>query len=121
MAGDGGVNRFARHAFADVWVIGDGFERDVRHGLVFEAGADALARMRKVVVIEQRSHQPLFAQGEGHTRGVAGDPASALFFCYVGGSAGATGWVEDEVARVGGHEKATGDDFRCSLYYIKTF
>jgi hypothetical protein len=37
VAGDGGVDLLARHALLDIRVVGDGFERDVRHSLVDEA------------------------------------------------------------------------------------
>ena len=43
VAGNGGVYLFAAHAFVDVRVVGDGFERDVSHALVDEPFADVLA------------------------------------------------------------------------------
>ena len=76
-------------------------QRDVRHGLVDEAALQALVRVAQVVVVEAGGHQPLLGQGDGHARGVAGDPAPAPFLGDVGGGAGAAGRVEHEVAGVG--------------------
>ena len=54
VAGDGGVDLLAGHAFADFGIVGDGFEGDVRDGLVAEAAADAFFGVREFVVVEIR-------------------------------------------------------------------
>ena len=107
MAGDGRIDLFARHALLDVRVVGDGFERDVGHGLVDEAAANALARMCQLVVVEDGGHQSLLGQRQRHAGGVAGDPAPAPLLGDEGGGAAAAGGVEDQIAGVGGHEDAS--------------
>ena len=74
----------------------------------------AFAGIGQQVVGIAGAHEPGTGQGQGHAGGVDGDPAPAPLFGDVGGGAGATGGVEDEVAGVGGHEDAALDYFcRC--------
>ena len=91
VAGDGGVDLLAGHAFLDVRVVGDGLEGDVRHALVDEALADvavglvggrhlagqlgflldALGRVGQQVVGVLGGHQAGAGQGQGDAAGVA--------------------------------------------------
>src|SRR3546814_15151088 len=61
---------------SDVRVVGDGLQGDVRHGLVDEAATQAFVRVLELKVVVTGGHQPLLGQGDGHARGVAGDPAA---------------------------------------------
>ncbi len=123
----------------DLGVVGDGFERDVRHALIDEALADvAMRRLRadgavrvtsaslswpsrrigEQVIRIARAHDASASQRERHARGVDGDPAAAPLLGDVGGRAGTAGGVEDEVAGVGGHENALCDDRGIRLHNI---
>ena len=110
----------------DLGVVGDGLERDMRHPLVDEAMADAvadrlgrgrgagdlglleltLAGVGEQVIGIAGAHDAGPGQGECDAGGVDGDPAPAPLLGDIGGGAGAAGGVEDEVAGVGGHEDA---------------
>jgi len=83
--------------FARRFVVGDGFEGDVRDFFVFEAAADAFVGMGEFVVVEGGGHQALFGKGGGDAGGVAGDPAAAPLFGDKGGGAGVYGLVFFEV------------------------
>jgi hypothetical protein len=96
-------------------VLRDGLQRDVRHGLVFEAAGGTAFGVFEFVVVELCSHQPLAGDGERYAAGIAGDPAPPPLLGAVGGGAGAAGGVEDQVARVGGHQNAALDDFGVGL------
>jgi len=118
VAGDGGVDLLARHALLDVRVIGDGLERHMRHGFVFEAASDAFLRVRQLVVVKRGGHQPLFGQRQRHPRGVAGDPAAPPLLGHVSGGAAAAGGVKDQVARVGGHQQTARRNLHVGLNNI---
>src|SRR6266851_9159869 len=96
--------------FAGRFVVGDGFEGDVGDLFVFEAAADAFVGMGEFVVVEGGAHQALFGESGGDAGSVAGDPAAAPLLGDDGGGAGAASGVEDEVAGIGGHEKASLND-----------
>ena len=57
VAADGGVDLGARHALADVGVVGDRLQRDVRDALVDEALADVV-RVGSTRPAERRSARP---------------------------------------------------------------
>ena len=133
---DGGLAGGPDHV--DLGVVGDGFQRDVRHALVDEALADvvvggrvgrgragdvgllaaALGAVGEQVEGELRAHDPGAGQRQRHAGGVDGDPAPAPLLGDEGGGAGAAGRVEHEVAGVGGHEEAAFDDLRARLNHI---
>jgi hypothetical protein len=48
------VNLLPCHALANLRIVGDGFQRDVRHALVAKSAPDPLFRMGEFVVIEVR-------------------------------------------------------------------
>jgi hypothetical protein len=96
-------------------VPGDGLQRNMGHGFVNEAPGGAAFRVFEFVVVELRRHQPLAGDGQSHAAGIAGNPAPSPLLGAVGGSAGAAGGVEDQVARVGGHQNAALDDFGVGL------
>ena len=95
----------------DLGVVGNAFERNVRHRLVYEATLESFMRVTQGKVIKAGGHQALLSQRNGDARGVAGDPAAPPLFSHVGGGATAAGGIEHEVARVGTHQHAT-------LYYL---
>src|SRR5690606_1046206 len=64
----------------DLWIIRDGFERDVRNGLVNETGLQAFVRILELVVVVARGHQALFGERHRDARSVAGNPAATPFF-----------------------------------------
>ena len=119
----------------DLGVVGDGLERDVRHALVDEAVADIVmggvgrgggaldlgGLLLAVFAIGEeipgifRAHDPRAGERERHAAGVDGDPAPAPLLGDEGGGARAAGWVEDQIAGVGGHEEATFNDLRRTL------
>ncbi len=135
VAGDRGVDLLARHALADVRVLGDRLQGHVRHALVHEAAADVVAggreraggawpvtsaslrmpasRVGEEVVRVLRGHQARASEGERDAAGVDRDPASAPLLGDVGGRAGSARWVEHEVAGVGRHQQAPLDDLAC--------
>ena len=122
----------------DLGVVGDGFQRDVRHAFQHEALADvaversvrrgarsefrflrgAFAAVAQQVGRVARGHQPRAREGERDARRIDGDPATAPLFGDVGGGAGAAGGVEHEVAGIGGHQHAALDDQHVSLHHI---
>ena len=77
----------------DLGIVGNAFERDVRHRLVDEAAAQPLMRVAQRKVVKAGRHQPLLGQRDGHARGIAGDPAAAPFLGDVGRGAGTAGGV----------------------------
>ncbi len=79
------------------------------------------AALGKQVVWIAGAHDAGAGQGERHARGVDGDPATAPLLGDVGGGAGAAGWVEYKVARVGRHEDATFDDLLRGLHNVGLF
>src|SRR3546814_2709073 len=89
----------------DVRVVGDGLQGDVRHGLVDEAATQAFVRVLELKVVVTGGHQPLLGQGDGHARGVSGDPAATPFLGDVGGGAGAAGGIEYKVAVICGRSE----------------
>ena len=99
----------------DLGVIRDGFEGDMRDGLVHKAACDAFFGVGEIVVVEDGGHEPLFGEGYRNAGGVAGDPAPAPLLGDISGGSGTAGGVEDEVAGVGGHEEAAFDDLLCCL------
>ena len=67
--GDGRVDLLPRHAFADVRVVGDGFQRDVRHALVDEALADVAVGLVPVGgILPVSSASFLMPSGESASR-----------------------------------------------------
>src|SRR5258706_6119624 len=68
---------------------------------------EALLRVGQQVVGILGGHQAGTRQRQSDAAGVAGDPAPAPLLGNIGGSATAAGWIEHEVAWVGGHEEAT--------------
>ncbi len=116
----------------DLGVVGDGLQRDVRHALVDEAVADvavhrlrtrrgagdfgflelAVAGIGEQVERIARAHDAGAGQRQRDARGVDRDPAAAPLLGDGGGGAGAAGWVEHEVAGVGGHQEAAFDNLR---------
>ena len=118
MSGNGGINLRLCHAFVDVRVVGDGAERHVRNGFVAKTAAHALVGMGKLVEVVECGHQALLGQRERDARGVAGDPATPPLFGNIGRGAAATGRIEHQVTRVGGHQHAPGDDSAVCLYGI---
>ena len=115
MAGNGSVDLIARHTFLEVGVICDRAKRYVRHGLVLKAAADAFVRVGEGVVVEIGGHQALLGERERDAGGVAGDPTAAPLFGDKCGRAAAAGRVKDQVAGVGGHQDAAGDNLRRAL------
>ena len=136
---DGGLP--LRPDLVDLGVVGDGFQRDVRHAPVDEAvtyvvvgGCGRRSRPRDLGLLslpffrvgEQIPrvtcpHDPGPGQCKGDARGVDGDPASSPLFGDVGGRAGTTGRVEHEIPGIGCHEEATFHESRCRLHNIKLF
>ena len=114
----------------DLGVVGNGLERDVGYALVHEPLPDvvvggrvggcpasdlgffelSVAAVGEQVVGIARAHDAGAGERQSHAGSVNGDPAAAPLLGDVGSGAGAAGWVEDEVAGVGGHEDATLDD-----------
>ncbi len=90
----------------------------MRHGFIHKTAAHAFLWVGELVIIEIGGHQPLLGKGERYARGVAGDPAPAPLLGDIGGCAGAAGGVEDQVAGIGGHEEAAGNDTRIRLNNI---
>jgi hypothetical protein len=125
----------------DLGVVGDGLERDVGDALVDEAVADvasgrlrrgcaagdlglfelARGRVGEQVIGKTGAHDAGTGQRERHAGGVDGDPATTPLFGDIGGCAGAASWVEDEVARVGGHQNAALDQLCTGLYNVDLF
>ena len=119
----------------DLRVVGDGFERDVRHALIDEAVADvpmhrlrtrrgagdfgllelAFAGIGQQVKRIARAHDAGTGQRQRHARGVNRDPAAAPLLGDIGGGAGTAGRIKHEVAGVGGHEDAALNNLRRSL------
>ena len=113
----------------DLRIVGDGFERDVRHALIDKTLADvamrglarrhgpgdfgffqlAVAAVGQQVIGIPGTHDASTSQRERHARGVDGDPAAAPLLCDIGGGAGTAGGVEHEVAGIGGHQEAALD------------
>ena len=102
----------------DLWVVGDRFERDMRHRLVDEAALQSFVRVAQCVVVIAGGHQALLGERDRHTRGVAGDPAAAPFLGNDRSSAGSASRIQYEVAGVSGHKNAAFDSpLRC-LYNV---
>src|SRR3546814_2732110 len=72
-----------------------------------EAATQAFVRVLELKVVVTGGHQPSLGQGDGHARGVAGDPAATPFLGDVGGGAGAAGGIEYKVAGICGHQNAS--------------
>ena len=122
----------------DLGVVSDGLERDVGYAFIDEALADipihglrtrrgvcdlsflelAFAGIGQQVERVTRSHNAGTGQYQRHTRGINSNPATTPLLGDVCGGARATGRIEDEVARVGGHEDAALDNVRASLNYV---
>ena len=62
------------------------------------------------VVAVPSTHDAGAGESQRDTGGIDGDPAAAPLLGDVGGCAGTAGWVDNEVAGVGGHEDAAFDD-----------
>ena len=80
--GDAGLPAVAmrlvvEHGLVGRLVISQGPRRDGGNAAVAEAGPDSLVGMGQLVIVIIRGHQPLPGNGDGHPRGVAGDPAAA--------------------------------------------
>ena len=118
VAGDGGVDLCTAHALPDIGIVGDGLERDMGHGPVFESTPDALVKVGQFVVVEVRRHEALLGQGCRHAGGVAGNPAAASLLGDVGCRAASAGWVEDQIPRIGGHQNTALNDLRIGLHDI---
>ena len=91
-------------------VVGERFQRDMRHGFVVKALPDVL-RVMQDVIREGRGHQALFGDVQGDARRVNRDPAAAPLLGDVGGRAAAAGGIEDEIAGVGRHQQTALNDF----------
>ena len=65
-----------------------------------------------------RPHDAGAGERQGDAGGVDGDPAAAPLLGDVGGGAGATGRVEDEITGVGRHQDAALDDTSSCLYNV---
>src|SRR5690606_5114829 len=110
--------------------IGDGLQRDawnqtadflalpVLLALIDEVAGRAALRLLQLVPREGGGQKALPCQGQWHAGSIAGDPATAPLFGDIGGSAGAAGGVQDNVARIGGHQNAALDNFLIGLHYI---
>ena len=125
VAADGGVDLRARHALADVGVVGDRLQRDVRDALVDEAlrtscewaeaaggtpgqlglPLRAFGRVGEQVVREACAHEASAGEGERHAARVDRDPAPAPLLGHIGRRAAPARRVEDQVAGVGGHQQ----------------
>ena len=102
-------------------VVGDGFERDTRHqaadflalavlfALIKKSTRRALRRGFEGIPREGRGEQPLPCQRQWHAGGIAGNPAAAPLLGDVGRRAGTADNVHDQIAGVGGHQKAALD------------
>ena len=99
-------------------IVGNAFERDMRHRLVNEPALEPFLRVAQGKVIKAGGHQALLGQGDGDARGVTGDPAAAPFFGDVGGGARSAGRVKYQVAGIGGHEHAALNNLYCRLNNI---
>src|SRR5690606_27793546 len=99
----------------DLRIIRDGFERDVRNGLVNETGLQAFVRILELVVVVARGHEALFGERDRDARGVAGDPAPTPFFGDKCSSAGAAGRVDYQITWISGHEHAALNNLRMGL------
>jgi len=78
----------------------------------------ALGRVGEEIPGVARAHEAGAGQGERDARGVDGDPAAAPLLRDRGGGARAAGGVEDQVARVGGHEEAALDRLYPALHNV---
>jgi hypothetical protein len=102
-------------------IVGDALERDMRHDpadvftlLVLLADVNEAAGWPtgfffELVIREGRREHALAGKSQWHSAGVDRDPSPAPLFGDVRGRAAASGWVEHEVAGVGGHENTAGD------------
>ena len=90
----------------------------MRDFLVTEAAADSFVWVSEFVVVEERGHQPLLGEGNRHAGRVAGNPAATPLLGDVGCRAGAARRIEDQIARIGGHEDAALDYFLRGLHNV---
>ena len=105
-------NLLVDKALADVGIGGGGdggVRRQMAQCLLF---FDALGGVRQQVVGIAGSHEAGAGQGEGHARGVEGDPAPAPLLGHVGGGARTAGRVQHQIAGVSGHEETALDNQR---------
>ncbi len=124
----------------DFGVVSNGLQSNVRNALVYEAVADVAARRRSLgrsaydlgflalalwtvgekIIWITRSHQTRAGERDSDARCINGDPAPAPLLSDVGGSAGAAGWIQHEVARIGCHQDAAFNHFWRCLNYINS-
>ena len=113
------------------FVVGDGFERDVRHDAadflslavgftqIYKAAGGAAFRLFQPEVIERSGKQPLPRQRHRHPRRIACYPAPPQLLGAPSRSSGAAGRIEDEIARIGSHQQATLYDLGVRLHDIQ--
>jgi len=92
-------------------VLGDASQCDVRDGFIDESARDTILFVLEFEIVETARQEALTCQGNRYTAGVNGYPPSAPTLRDVGGGAGATSGIEDEIAGVGGHEETAFDNF----------
>ena len=71
-----------------------------------------------MVEVELRREKSLACKGNSYPTCVNRDPAPPPLFGNIGGCSTAAGWVENQIAGVGGHENAPCDHFRVGLDYV---
>jgi hypothetical protein len=143
VSADGGVYLLARHALADVRVVGDGLQRDVWDALVDEAAADvtpgvlvpdggqgfgpadlparldllpdALGRVGEQEVRVLRGHEARAGEGQRHAARVNRDPPPPPLLGYIRRRPRPARRIEHQVTRVGGHKETALNGLRSRL------
>src|SRR5690242_15389683 len=85
-------------------VIGKRAKRDMGGTRVFETTSNAFTWMCKLIIIEDRRHQPLFCERCCHSRRVACYPTPSPFFCYVSRRPTSAGYIHNQITWISSHQ-----------------
>src|SRR3712207_2900108 len=91
-------------------VLSNRLQTSMWYGSVPEATGNTCFLVNQPVVVEPSREEPLSRDSHGHPAGVNHDPSSTPLLAHICRGATATGWVEEKVTRVGGHQYATLND-----------
>ena len=121
-------------------ILGNALECDVRHGLAVEGARTLNIAFRigqpgtigvslnilsacgpEFVVIELRRQQPLPGNGNRHPADINRDPPSSPLLSYIRRCPASARGIKHKIARVGGHQHASFDNFLVRLNNICLF